>query len=145
MLYDLSNELQKEQFKTRSNILCKKGCIVELTEKKTKRTNKQNSYLHLILGYFGCETGNTLEYVKREYFKKFVNPEIFIREKNDPYLGIVKILRSSSDLDTAEMTTAIERFRNWASSEIGIYLPSPEDERMLQLIGIEVERNKNYL
>ncbi len=145
MLYDLSNELQKEQFKTRCNFLYKKGCIVELTEKKPKRSNKQNAYLHLILGYFGCETGNTLEYVKREYFKKFVNPGIFTIEKNDPYLGTVKILRSSSDLDTEEMTTAIERFRNFASSEAGIYLPSPEDERMLQLIEIEIKRNKNYL
>lgn len=145
MLYDLSNSLQKEQFKTRCNFLFKKGCIVELTEKKTRRSFKQNAYLHLILGYFGCETGNTIEFVKQEYFKKLVNPEIFIRDKNDPYLGKIKILRSSSDLDTAEMSTAIERFRNWASSEAGIYLPDPEDERMLQLIEVEIERNKRYL
>ena len=145
MLFDLSNDLQKQQFKARCNFLYKKGCVVDLKEKKPKRTNSQNAYLHLILSYFGCETGNTLEYVKREYFKKLINPDTFIRQKDDPYLGQIKILRSSSELDTAEMTTAIERFRNWASNEAGIYLPAPEDERMLQLIEIEVERNKNYL
>jgi len=36
-------------------------------------------------------------------------------------------LRSSRDLDTAEMTTAIERFRNWSSAVAGLYIPSPNE------------------
>lgn len=53
-------------------------------------------------------------------------------------------MRSSSELDTAEMTQAIERFRNWAASE-GIYIPSADEERMVQLMEIEVSRNKMYV
>ena len=71
----------------------------------------------MILGYFACETGNTLEWVKQQYYKKLVNPSIFIRERDDKYLGRIKILRSSADLDSAEMSTSITRFRNWASAE----------------------------
>ncbi|MDD6211287.1 MAG: hypothetical protein PUB21_11865 [Bacteroidales bacterium] len=145
MLYDLSNPLHKEQFKTRCNFLFQKNAIVELTEKKPKRTNQQNRYLHLILGFFAVETGNTLEFVKTEYFKKLVNPDIFIREKEDKYLGKIKILRSSADLDTSESNLSIERFRNWSSSEAGIYLAAPNEEKLLQLIEIELERNKRYL
>lgn len=35
--------------------------------------------------------------------------------------------RSTADLDTKELTTAIDRFRNYSSKEAGIYLPEPSD------------------
>lgn len=145
MQYDTSNELQAEQFRARSEFLVRKKAIVDLTEKKPKRTIKQSSYLHCILGYFACETGNTLEWVKQQYFKKLVNPETFIREREDKYLGRIKVLRSSADLSTDEMSTAITRFRNWASAEAGVYLPSADEERLIQLMQIEIERNKEYI
>ena len=146
MLYNLNNLLQKEQFKARTAMLLEKSNgIVELTEKKARRSNQQNAYFHVILGYFAMVTGNTLEWVKQQYFKKLVNAEIFIREQDDKYLGRLKVLRSSADLDSAEMTTAIDRFRNWASSEAGIYLPSPNEEEMLSLMEVELSRYKEYL
>ncbi|MEE0994818.1 MAG: hypothetical protein UH541_07875 [Prevotella sp.] len=146
MLYNLSNPLQREQFKARSAMLLdKSNGIVELTEKKPRRSNQQNAYLHVILGYFAMETGNTLEWVKQQYFKKLVNADIFIREQEDKWLGRMKVLRSSADLDSAEMTTAIDRFRNWSSSEAGIYLPSANEEDMLSLMEIEISRYKQYL
>ena len=61
-LYDTSNPLQKEQFKARSAKLAESGKVVELTEKKPKRSLQSNKYLHVILGYCACETGNTLEW-----------------------------------------------------------------------------------
>lgn len=145
MLYDTSNPLQKEQFKARSAKLAESGKIVELTEKKPKRSLQSNKYLHVILSFFACETGNTLDWVKQQYYKKLVNPTIFIREKEDKYLGKIKILRSSSDLDSAEMATSITLFRNWASAECGVYLPSPDEEHLIQLMEIEIERNKEYV
>ena len=99
----------------------------------------------MILSYFACETGNTLEWVKREYYKILVNPETFVREREDPWLGRVKYLRSSADLDKGEMTLTIDRFRAWSSVEAGIYLPSPDEHRLLELAEMEVERNKEYL
>lgn len=126
-------------------LLEKSNGIVELTEKKPRRSNQQNAYLHVILGYFAMETGNTLEWVKQQYFKKLVNADIFIREQEDKWLGRMKVLRSSADLDSAEMTTAIDRFRNWSSSEAGIYLPSANEEDMLSLMEIEISRYKQYL
>ena len=145
MLYDGINPLHREQARQYLERLLKKGVVFELTEKKPKRTSSQNRYLHSILGYFGVQTGNTLDWVKEEYFKKLVNHDIFEREKDDRFLGRVKYLRSSADLDTAEMTTCIERFRNWSSINADIYLPSSEDERMIGLMEIEIERNKLFL
>lgn len=128
----------------RANALVKKGCIVELTEKKPQRTSKQNRYLHSILAYFGLEVGETAEYVKENYFKLLCNKDIFVREVDDKYCGKIRILRSSSELDTMEMTTAIERYRNWCASE-GVYIPSAEEHLMVQQMEMEIERNKVYL
>jgi hypothetical protein len=144
MIYDLSNALQRESFKIRCNNLYKKGGIIELIDKKV-RTIKQNSYLHLILSYFGCESGNTLEYVKSEYYKILVNPELFIIEKDDPYLGKITILKSSKDLTKDEMTLSIERFRNWSAQTAGIFLPDAENPDMIRQMEIEVERNNRFI
>lgn len=145
MIYDLNNILDKERFKRRCNALYKQGGIVDLSAKKERRTIPQNAYLHLILGWFAMETGNTLAFVKQEYFKRHINPNLFVIDKIDPYLGHVQALRSSRDLDTAEMTTAIDRFRNWSSQEAGIYLPSPDEQAFLREIEIEMYRQKEYL
>jgi hypothetical protein len=144
MLYDLSNPLQAESFKVKAESLGKKGGIVELTEKKPQRTANQNRYLHSILAYFGLEVGEKAEYVKRYYFKLLCNKDTFVVEKEDKFHGKIQVLRSSAELDTAEMTVCIERFRNWASGE-GVYIPSPEEHLLVQQMEIEISRNRMYL
>lgn len=145
MIYDTSNPLDKANFFLRAKKLAESGKVIELTEKKPRRSLPQNKYLHVILAYFGTQTGNTLEWVKQQYYKKLVNPDLFIREKEDKYLGRIKVLRSSADLDTAEMSLSIERFRNWAAQEAGIYIPSADEAILIQQMEIEIERNKEFL
>ena len=145
MWYDGNNELQARQARMRLDKLISEGKVFELTEKKPKRSLSQNAYLHVILAYFASETGNTLEWVKKEYYKKLVNPATFIRTKEDRFMGTIKYLRSSSELDTSEMTLTIDRFRNWSAAQAGIYLPAPDEERLLQLAQIEIEKNKEFI
>lgn len=145
MIYNLSSPLDKANFLLRAKKLAESGVIVDLTEKKPRRSLPQNKYLHVILAYFGTQTGNTLEWVKQQYYKKLVNPDLFIREKEDKYLGRIKVLRSSADLDTAEMSLSIERFRNWAAQEAGIYIPSADEAILIQQMEIEIERSKEFL
>lgn len=145
MIYDTSNPLDKANFLLRAKKLAESGKVIDLTEKKPKRSLPQNKYLHVLLAYFGTQTGNTLEWVKQQYYKKLVNPDLFIREKEDKYLGKIKMLRSSADLDTSEFSLSVERFRNWASQEAGIYLPSADEYIIIQQMEIEIERNKDYI
>lgn len=145
MIYNLSNELHRENFKSRVNSLFKQKKIVELSEKKPVRTIRQNRYLHLLLSFFAYQTGNTMEWVKQKYFKVLCNKDIFVRERDDEYMGNVQYVRSSADLTTDELTLAIERFRNWSSESAGIYLPSPNEEDLLTLMDAEVEMNKKYI
>ncbi len=145
MIYDLSTRLGAESARARLEALTGRGCTVELTEKKPKRSLSQNAYLHLLLGYFASQTGNTLEWVKQQYYKKLCNPDLFIGERSDPFLGRVKYVRSSADLKADEMTLSIERFRNWSASEAGIWLPEPVNEAEIAAMQVEVERYKTYL
>lgn len=146
MLYDLSNPLQAENFKKRANHLYKKGCIVDMTEKKPRRTESQNAYLHAALGYFGMQFGYRRAEVKAWYFKEICNPDLFVREIDDVITGEKrKTLRSSAELTTEEMTIAIERFRNWSAQEAGVYIPSPEDHQMVMQMEAEVQRVGIYL
>lgn len=45
----------------------------------------------------------------------------------------------------AEMSLTIERFRNFAISEAGVYIPSADEERLIQLMEIDIEQNKSYI
>lgn len=145
MVYNLADPLDAQNAKTRLDLLAKRGCTVELTEKKARRSLSQNAYLHLCLGYFASQTGNTLEWVKQQYYKKLCNPDIFIGERDDPFLGRVRYVRSSADLRTDEMNLSIERFRNWAASEAGIYIAEPSRAAEIAAMQGEVERCRAYL
>lgn len=145
MRYDGANKLHAEQAKARLEKLIRERKVFDLTEKKPQRSLSANAYLHVILSYFACQTGNTMEWVKREYYKKLVNPSLFIREREDQFLGKVKYLRSSADLDTGEFSLSVDRFRSWSSETAGIYLPSPDESRLISLMEMEIERNKSYL
>lgn len=125
MKYDGANPLHAQQARSKLERLIKERKVFELTEKKPKRSLNQNKYLHVILAYFGCQIGETMEYVKRNYYKILCNKDTFVRERDDKYLGKIKYLRSSADLDSAEFSLTIERFRNFASAQ-GVYIPSPE-------------------
>lgn len=146
MKYDVSNPLHREQARKRLEaLLSKEHGIIELSEVKPQRSIKQNKYLHLLLGFFASEYGETIEYVKEQYFKLAANRSIFVRERDDKLAGRVSYLRSTRDLDKGEMQMAIERFRNWSSINAGIYLPSADEHRLLELAEIEISRNKNFL
>ena len=144
MLYDLKNPLDRERFKRRCNALYKKEGIVAL-EEKTKRSNQQNKFLHLLCGYLAMETGNTLEYVKEIFYKRTANKDIFLRIKDDELLGKVEYLRSSATLSQEEFSTSIDRLRDWSSQVAGIYLPSPNEDEFLASIEVEMSKYSKWI
>lgn len=145
MIYDLNTEIDRERLTKRITALFSARKVVEVKVYQPKRTNAQNRYLHAILGEFAMQTGNTLEEAKTEYFKKYCNADLFLVRKTLKHIGTIEVLRSSAELDTAEMTTAIERFRNWSATEAGIYLPSPDEEAYIAAIEAEMQRHRDWL
>ena len=143
MIYNLAQPMDRDRFAARANMLLQKQSVVDLTE-KTFRSGHQNSYIHLLIGVVAMDVGVTLDYAKREYFKKLVNRDIFVRKVQDKFCGEGEHIRSSAELSMEEMTIAIDRFKRWGA-ENGFYFPSPEDEARLKDIEIEMGRIRQYL
>lgn len=145
MIYNPQNPLEAKQAVDKLKYFISKGKKFELKAKHPKRSISQNSYLHLILTWFALETGYTMEEVKQEIFKKIVNSTLFYEGEFEGKIKGLKVerWRSSSNLDSKEMTLAIDRFRNFSSIELGIYLPEPTDLIELEQMEIEISKHKN--
>lgn len=136
MLYDTKKNTDKEKAKVRFNYLLEKEVVIELSEKRKKRSIQQNKYLHVLFSLFGIEFGYNLEeakiLIKRElkYFYK----------KND-----IIFLQKTSKMNSKELTIFIEKFRNYSSVN-GLHLPSSEIY-LLNYIDIdkEIGKHKIYL
>lgn len=152
MLYNLKDQLSRKRFETRVKALWDAGAVVELKDisevvkqtDESKRTNLQNKHLHVALGILATETGYSLESIKSLVFKRMVNPDLFIVEKDDPILGHIQILRSSRDLDKEEMSKAIDRYRKFCADN-GVYIPSPEEKDLLREAAYEIAKIERYL
>lgn len=145
MVYDLNNPYDADKFRKRVAELLHRGGGVELRRIHQQRTMAQNRYLHLILGYFASEFGLSMDEVKVDYFKRTVNADIFKAKRVNRKGREVGYLRSTAELDTGEMTTAIERFRNWSASVAGLYLPSANEQEALLWVQKQIESDKDYL
>lgn len=99
---------------------------VEIKDFKKKRSLDQNSLLHKWLTVIADETGNSLEAVKDEMKRKFLG--VVMREFTYPNgkVAMLPSLRSTTELNTKEMTTFLNQIEALAS-EFGIILPHPED------------------
>lgn len=115
-----------------------KLAFVEIKRISPRRSLNQNSYLHLLLGAFGEHFGYTIEEAKTIY-KRAVNPNIYVYEKNDQ-----KFVKSSADLSSEDMATSIDKFMEY-SKENGYELPLATDKGWLMEIENKIERSKRFL
>lgn len=134
MIYDLKLAIDRQHAEKRFVQLMKECTKIELT-KKVKRSLDQNSYLHVIIGVFASETGYTRVEAKQIY--KECTPQVYEYEKEGK-----KFIRSSADITTSEMSITINRFRDYSSSEAGVYLPSADEKQFLEECEREIQRNK---
>lgn len=144
MIFNPKNKFDMQKAREYFEKLSKGTRPFEIKGINPSRSNAQNAYLHLILGWFALETGYSLEEAKLDYYKKLCNPQIFKRSKVNKRGKEITYIRSSSELTTGEMTTSIEIFRNWSAAN-GIYLPAPNENEFLLHIRQEMERQKEYV
>lgn len=142
--YNTSNPLEKQQFLLRANKLAEGGKVVGLGEKRPQRTQNQNAYLWLILGYWATQTGYTKNEAEAIY--KEINKEVYyiVKEINGRQITYI---RHTYELTTKEMTETIDKFRNWSSMNDAcpVYLPAPNESYYFAEMEMEIERMKEYL
>lgn len=146
MRFNPNNPIDIQRAKERLNFLIEKKKVFDITAKKETKTYPQLKYAHLIMGWFALEYGETLEYIKLEYFKKLVNPEIFEFEFTNRKTGEVRTsYKSCANVSKEELRLAITKFRAYSTKEAGIYLPDATDLVFMQQIEIEINNNQQYL
>lgn len=146
MIYNPEKEMDVQRAIERFKYFIKHNKVFELSAKKVPKTYPQLKYAHLIMGWFAWEYGETLEYIKLEYFKKLVNRQIFEYEFINRKTAEVRTeYKSLADISKEEMTLAIDRFRDYSSKEAGIYLPEPNDLVFMREIEIQLKNNEQYL
>lgn len=126
--------------------LIAKGQPFELKRMTRRKSVNQNSYFHLIVGWFAWEYGEDFEYVKQEIIKKIVCPEVFKTDRVNEKTGEVRdAWKSFASIDKDQTTYVIDKFRDYSSKQAGIYLPEPTDLVALQEIEVQLKNNEKYL
>lgn len=142
MLYNLNNPHELKAAQVKLDFLAAKGEKVEITRKSPKRSLKQNSYLHVLLGLVALDYHDTIEFVKLEIYKKLYNKDLFETVKDNKG-GKRTAYRSTADLTDAEMALSIERLRNGYAKDQGVYLPDANED--LTAYENEIEKYRKWL
>jgi hypothetical protein len=141
MKYDTSISEEAVLASTQLRKLLEKQAVVEIKEVRKGRTRKQNAYLHLLLADFGMQFGYTVEEAKQLF--KALSPDIFKYER-DSKLGALVFWLSTADVDTKQMSDAIEKFKNY-SALAGHKLPDATDEAWLRSIENMIDGQREFL
>ncbi len=137
MKYNLAEKAEADAAFQYLTDLVGKDAVAEVIKVSPKRSLNQNNYLHLLLGAFGIHFGYTIDEAKLLY--KELNKDIYAYKHPKGRT----FYRSSADLDTAEMTKSIDRFRE-ASDKQGCPLPTATDQGWLRAIENDIEKHYQY-
>ncbi len=96
---------------------------VAIKKKRVQRSGSQNRYYwSVVIGYISEETGYTKEEAHQLMGRMFLK---YVKSVSD---GTEEVfVRSTTSLNTLEMTEYIESIRTFALSELGTYIPDPNE------------------
>lgn len=142
MVFNLSNELDRERLQAAVRRDCEKGKLVEY-KAKTTRTLSQNNYLHVIIRYFAATYGITEAEAKLDCYKRAANRDLFVRRRENRTGEMVSYVRSTRELSTAEMSMSIDRFKDWAARG-GYFIPDNKPDMISEMQKI-IDANSQWL
>lgn len=132
MRYNLQSDYGRMSFTKKADMLMAKGATVDLTECGHKRTLSQNALLHLWFAEFAASIGEpSVSAVKRDVKRHLLGQ----REVTDTITGETVLADyHTSEMSTAELADFMDRFKAWADTDFGIYLPYKGDIGYEELI-----------
>ena len=121
LLTELDRDMVISQIK---RLELKKIYTVEITERRIKRTISQNGLYWLWLQCISHETGNDKDDL-HEFFK-----QKYLADETTLVLGKYVVTRkSTTNLNTVQFKYLLDSVQIFASTELAITLPDPEDKR----------------
>ena len=110
---------------------------------RSRLTDKQNRYYHFVCAYFAHCYGCTEFEAEHVYMKQYAARNIFLVEHEDKRGKTIRYFRSSADLDTAEMASAIKNFLAYAECN-GIMIPYETDELGRRYCEQQLEKSNGF-
>ena len=99
-----------------------KKLFVTISTKKKKRSNNQNSYYHgVVIKILSDHTGYSAAEMHDALRLKF----LLNRDSK------IATLRSTTSLSTVAFEEYMSSVRQWASAELGVYVPEPNEVAMI--------------
>lgn len=132
MRYNLDNALHIRQFKARCEALINNRALVDLTEKKMKRTLPQNALYHVWLKVFAEAIGETdLKTVDVDVKRRLLG----MRTKQNRLSGTWESYDChTSEMDKEEMASFLDKFKTFAQTEFGCYLPYEQEDGYYEML-----------
>ena len=132
MIYDFKIEFDCISAQKRLDFLIAKKAKVDITEKKGKRTPNQNDLFHVWVKVFADFIGDhDLDSVKREVKSTLLGQiEVTNRFTGQKELTDVK----TSAMDVGQMYEFMKKFKEWAFSDYGCYLPDEKDRGYAEML-----------
>lgn len=106
--------------------------VIEIKKNRNIRSISANKYYHAILNIIAIETGHSHDELHEALKLKF-NCEII----HFPKGGSQMIGKTTSDLDTKEFASYINRVKHWALDEFQIVIPEAKDMDYAKWMEIE--------
>lgn len=132
MKYNLSNALHLCQFKTRCEALIKNGAMVELTEKKVRRTLPQNALYHVWIKVFADAIGEPdLKAVETDVKRHLLGMKIKHNKLNGEYGNYDY---HTSEMSREEMAAFMDKFKAFALNDYGCYLPYEKEDGYYEML-----------
>lgn len=104
------------------NLVANGEYALEIKKKVKRRTVDQNALMWMWFTCIEDETGTLKQDVHDYYCKLFLRRVVVVNGKEEV------VVRSTSKLNTAEMTVFLNKVQSDAAAEFGIRLPSPDDQ-----------------
>jgi hypothetical protein len=99
-----------------------KSYSVEVRERKARRSLDQNALMWLWLTCIESETGNDRNDLHDYFKKKYIAP------KEVEVFGVKELKYTTTDLSTGQFKEYLDKIQAFASTELSITLPNPEDK-----------------
>ena len=137
MIYDTSNQYDRQNAISKVKSLLDKKAVIEVIEKREIRTIKQNAYLHVVFSLFALNFGYTLSESKH-LLKASCDFMIYEKKKR-------MFVKSTSMMSKKDIGEFIEWIRN-VSAKQGYYIPTADEYIKEQTrFNREIQQNKEYL
>lgn len=102
--------------------LSKYGFTVKIEREKKRRSMRQNDLYWMWLNCIQHETGNGKDFL-HDYFREKHLP---VKEV-EVFGSLMKLLTSTTSLSTVQFKDYLDYIQQFASAELGITLPNPDD------------------